>query len=513
LTGAAAAAPVKWRPCEEDATAECGTVRVPVDWAKPRGPQFDVAVARRKATDPAHRIGSLIINPGGPGGSGVDFALGGADYFSPELRQRFDIVGFDPRGVARSHPVVCSLDLLTKAPSPELHSQAEFNRLVAFNRTLGNDCRTRTGPLFDHVDTLSVVRDIDALRVALGERKINYYGVSYGTLIGQMYAELFPKNFRALVIDSNMDHSLLTRRFLETETDTAEDSFREFASWCARDTTCVLHKQGVGTVWRELQAKADRGQLHDPDDPTRLLTAFDLSNAVFGAFYGPEWEGLAEALAALQAGKPLPAGSALRGTAGRPGVAAAGVARVGFASAGSAPRAAADESVEYPVPVFCEDWRFQIRDYPEAAQLWAQARRRAPNMRMSPIAWGIGTACLGLTTKVNNPQHPLKVKGAAPILILNGLHDPATGYNWGANAARQLGRAATLVTYEGWGHGVYGRGACTVQATDRYLVDLTVPKRGSRCPAVPPTAPTARRSGSTPLMPQGPLPGLPGWLG
>ncbi len=458
---------------------------MPVDWAKPRGATFDLALARRKATDPAHRIGSLVINPGGPGGSGVDFALEGGDYFSAELRKRFDIVGFDPRGVARSHPIVCSADLSAQAPSPELTSQADFNRLVAFNRKLGQDCRKRTGPLFDHVDTLSVVRDIDALRIALGERKISYYGISYGTLMGQMYAETFPKNFRALVIDSNMDHSLGTKSFIETETATAEDSFREFARWCARDTSCVLHKQGVSTVWKALQAKADRGELPDPGDPSRKLTAFDLSSAVLGAFYGPSWSGLAEALAALQQGKPTPAlRSALAARSGasdgvtwRAGAAAASRAR---ATTGTR---AAEETVENPMPAFCQDYRIQIRDYAEAAGYWERARRQAPHMRMSPIAWGAGTSCLGLTTKVNNPQHRLKVRGAAPILMLNALHDPATGYNWAANAARQLGRAATLVTYDGWGHGVYGRGPCSDQITDRYLVDV-------RCPSA---ARTARR--------------------
>jgi len=502
---AGAPARISWQPCEEDATAECGTLRVPVDWAKPRGATFDLALARRKATDPAKRVGALVVNPGGPGGSGVDFALGAGDYFSDELRQRFDIVGFDPRGVARSHPVICSSELLEKAPSPVLTSQADFDRLVAFNRSLGADCRERTGPLFDHVDTLSVVRDIDALRKALGERKINYYGISYGTLMGQQYAETFPKNFRALVIDSNMDHSLETRPFLETETVTAEANFREFDRWCARDASCALHEPGASAVWRALQAKADRGELRDPEDPERLLTAFDLSGAALGAFYGPDWKSLAEGLAALQAGKPAPALRAA--AASRAGSPVGSASRPGFAAA------TGQEAVQYPVAVFCEDWRFKIRDYAEAARYWERARRLAPHMRMSPIAWSVGTSCLGLGTKVNNPQHPLKVTGAAPILMLNALYDPATGYNWAVNAARQLGRAATLVTYEGWGHGVYGRGPCTVQTVDRYLVDLTVPARGSRCPAVPPSDEPSARSGSTRVPPPGAVPGLPGWLG
>jgi pimeloyl-ACP methyl ester carboxylesterase len=478
---------IRWAPCEEDATAECGTLTVPVDWAKPRGDTFDLAVARRRA-DGSSRVGALLINPGGPGGSGVDFALGAASYFSPEIMRKFDVVGFDPRGVARSHPVVCSEKLFEQAPTSLLTSRADYERLVAFNRTLGQDCRKRTGPLFDHVDTLAVIQDMDAIRVALGERRINYYGISYGTLIGQQYAERYPKNFRALVIDSNMDHSLGSRRFFETETATGEENFGEFVRWCARDTACPFHRTGAGTVWDALVARADRGELRDPNSDM-LLTAFDLSSNALGAFYGPDWAALAAWLESLRTGLPV---------AGGPAPVSAAAPRHG---------AARDDVVEYPVAVFCEDWRIQVRSYREAAKLWADARRIAPHMRMSPIAWSVGSACPGFTTTVHNPPHPLKVKGAAPILMLNARYDPATGYNWAVNAAKQLGKAATLVTYEGWGHGVYGRGPCANRITDRYLVDLTMPARGTRCPAIPPApAPGKARSPVAPAVPGGPLP-------
>ena len=318
---------IRWTACKEDATAECGVLRVPVDWRKPRGATFDLALARRKAADPARRIGSLVINPGGPGGSGVDFALGAAGYFTPEIMAKFDVVGLDPRGVARSHAVRCSTDLLAKAPSPELTSQADFDRLVAYNAELGKDCRAHTGPLYDHVDTGAVIQDIDAVRKALGERRISYYGVSYGTLIGQQYAERFPKNFRALVIDSNMDHSLHTRAFLMTETVTGEANFNEFVKWCARDTRCAVRDPGASQVWKELLARADRGELPDPEDPTRKLTAWDLTSAIFGAFYGPDWKGIADAMAALRDGTPLPAAKKLLATRGAGVAKAAAVAR------------------------------------------------------------------------------------------------------------------------------------------------------------------------------------------
>jgi pimeloyl-ACP methyl ester carboxylesterase len=478
---------ISWTPCAEDPTAECGTLSVPIDWAKPNGPKVDLALARRKATDPSARIGSLIINPGGPGGSGVDFALFGPDYFSPEIRRHFDLVGFDPRGVARSHPVLCSLDLFADQPSFVLTSQADFDRVVAFNRRLGEDCRRNTGPLFDHVDTLSVVRDIDAIRAAVGDRKLSYYGVSYGTLMGQQYAETFPQRVRALALDSNMDHSLGTAGFLFTEAGTAQDSFNEFVKGCSADSRCALFGRNIRAFWNNLLARAARGELRDPFVPGRVLTEADLIDAAFGSFFGPAWFSLAEYLVVVDAQEP-PATAA--GT-----------------------RAQAPELVENSFQaVFCEDWRLPMRNFGEYLALLRVQNLIAPNMRYSPLALSAAVGCLGWPAQVNNPQHALRVRGAPRLLLVNALHDPATGYIWALNAAAQLGDAARLVTYEGWGHGTYGRGDCPTGIMDAYLVSGTLPRPGTRCPAVPPEAQalTAQLKGGLP-MPNGPRPAIPGW--
>src|SRR5512142_2743653 len=251
---------ITWGPCAEDPTVECGTLAVPIDWRRPDGPTVDLALARRPATDPAARIGSLVINPGGPGGSGVDAVLGGHG-FSPSVASRFDLVGFDPRGVGRSHPILCSTALLNGGPAALPANQADFDARIAYNRTLAADCRQRTGPLFDHVDTLSGVRDLDAIRAALGDQKLTYYGISYGTLIGEEYAEVYGDRIRAVVIDSDMDHSLGTAGFLRTETATAQDSFDEFAAWCDRTPACGIRVPGVRAVYAGLKARAAGGGL------------------------------------------------------------------------------------------------------------------------------------------------------------------------------------------------------------------------------------------------------------
>ncbi|MEU4441988.1 alpha/beta hydrolase [Actinosynnema sp. NPDC050801] len=475
---------IDWKPCPELAEVECGTLSLPIDWANPRGERFDLAVARRKATDPAKRIGVMVINPGGPGGSGVNFALGADGYFSPEVQQRFDIIGFDPRGVARSQPVQCSLDLLRAQPSLYPTDQREFDALAAYNRELAADCREHSGPIFDHADTGAVVKDIDALRKALGERKINYYGVSYGTLIGQQYAEEFGRDIRAMVIDSNMDHSLGTRRFNETEAETAEDSFREFVKWCDRAESCALHGQDVAEVWDDLLARADRGEIVDPLDPSRKVPADDIIGNAFGAFYGPDWQRLSEWLVELGAGTAAPAPVAF----------AAETARNPFAA------------------VFCQDWAIRVRDHREFSALVDRARQIAPHMRGSALGHTAMAGCVGLPEKVNNPQHRLRIEHAPKILMMNALHDPATGYEWAANAHRQSRDTTVLLTYEGWGHGVYDRSDCTRRATDDYLVSLKTPRPGARCAAVEPAPQSVATLDAKPL-PAGPTPAIPGWLG
>jgi pimeloyl-ACP methyl ester carboxylesterase len=467
---AAAPARITWSPCPEDETAQCGTLRVPIDWDRPRGEKFDLAIARRPATDPAARIGSLLINPGGPGGSAREFAIFGADYFSAEIRRHFDIVGVDPRGVGQSSPVMCSTALLLQEPVTLPGNRAEYAARLDFNKRLRDDCRSLSGPIFDHADSLSNVRDMDAVRAALGDRKLTYYGISYGTMLAQQYAEMFPGRVRAIVSDSNMDHSLGTRGFLDTEAASAQDAFDEFVAWCDRSADCELHGRDVRAVWHDVLDRAARGEIPYPPDPTRPLRPDELINFAFGAFYGPDWAVLAEVLALLDAGEEVPAEP-------------------------EEPPGELPEAVPAPgYAIFCSDWRLPLNGFRDFAGHLRRSSRIAPEMLYSPPATQLTVACQGQPRRIPNPQHRLRVRDSnTPLLLLNALHDPATGYNWGANAARQLGREAVLLTYEGWGHGVYGRSECTTTPVDRYLIELAVPANGTRCPAVEPGGVSAQR--------------------
>lgn len=445
LTTTAAASPqLRWADCQPEGKddpaevkgSECATLQLPVDWRDPGGPTFGLALARRKAEGPGERVGVLVFGPGGPGDSGVDRVKTGMDRFSEDLRDRFDIVSFDPRGVARSNPVKCSVDLLDKQPSPIIRSAAEFTATISYNRTLAKDCREHTGPLYDHIDTWQTVRDVDAVRRALGESTISFHGSSYGTLLGAQYAETYPHRVRAMVLESVIDHSSATTRdFLDEQASAGQDSFDEFVKWCDATTTCALHGTDIHARWADLLAKSP--------DP------FTLSFGVFRMLYEPKWAALAEMLkAGVTPPKPTQTGL-------------------------------------YPLAVFCQDWNLPVRSYREYAGHLQRLARNNQDLRYPGQLMAV-SICLG-SPPADNPQHRLKVRELkTPVLLANAIHDPATGYMWAQSVERQLGRHGVLLTYQGWGHGSYTKSPCMQSAIDSYLIARDVPERGTSCPAVPP---------------------------
>ena len=449
--GAAQAAPsnldVTWGPCADagDDLPErlvCATLTVPVDWAQPGGATFKLALAKLPAADPGKRIGSLFVNPGGPGGSGVSFVYRAESSFSPELIDQFDFVSFDPRGQARSQPVLCDSDLAVAQDQQSFPSSAaEYERLRRTNRALGESCDRLSGPLARHVDTASVVRDMDAVRAAIGESKISYYGVSYGTMIGQQYAELFPDRIRSLVIDSNMDHSLDIWNYQKWEATAMEGSFLQFAAWCDRTPACALHGENVPAYFDELYAETD---------------STDLLWTTFGYMYDPaDWFDFAQYLKELGGG----------GRSERRG-----------------------EPVELGYrPVMCQDFIFDTRPYWGIAAIEGRLAKLAPHTKLNPLAWTDLTGCQSWPGSVTNPPHRLQASPELPpILMTNSRYDIATPYEWGQNLAAQL-PSATFVTYDGVGHGDYWLSPCARAAIDTYLVTLRTPPAGTHCPAVFPT--------------------------
>ncbi|WP_353899711.1 alpha/beta fold hydrolase [Micromonospora harpali] len=453
-SGSTASGPIRWVPCPADGSAECGTLSLPVDWADPAGPRFDLALARRPATEPTARVGVLFFGPGGPGDSGVQKVVESV-RFSAEQRRRFDIVSFDPRGVGRSNPVVCAADLLARVPQV-ITDQAQFDAIVRDNVALRADCRARTGPVFDHLDTRSAVRDLDAVRAALGEERLTFHGSSYGTLLGAQYADEYPHRVRAMVLESVIDHSLPMRPFLASQAAAAQDSFDEFVAWCDRSVECALHGQDVRARWAELLDRAERGELPDPTRPGATLTPFALTARAQRDLYGPDWAVLAGRIASWSA---TPASAAAAATAG-PG----------------APATAAN-----PLAVFCQDWSLPVDDYTEYARHLRRLAALAPDVRYPLVVQALAL-CLG--APVGNPQHRPRGRTDVPVLVAATRHDPVSEFDRAAAVARQL--HGVLLAYEGWGHGSYTTSPCMGATIDRYLIELKPPAPNTHCPPHPP---------------------------
>ena len=443
---------LSWHPCDQDATADCATLTLPVDWADPAAGTFGLAVARRKATDPEHRIGALLINPGGPGASGISMVLRANGLFGPEMAARFDLIGFDPRGIGASQPIRCTAVDAVR----DLNSQADFEALARSNQQQQADCREHSGPIAQHADTASVVRDMDALRAALGEPKISFYGASYGTLIGQQYAERYGNRVRGMVLDGVMDHSLNLTDFAVSAAANGEDSLRYFADWCQAQTSCALHGQQVLSYWDQLLAAADQNRLVEGDG---AVTSWYVIQRAYGSLIQPDYAGLAQWLTTLRiADQPV--------------------------SQPSADTAADAPVVDNPRPgVFCQDWTARVRSYADWLRITGAERAAAPDLRYSPEAQDSLLSCVGWPERAANPPRPTHLDHSPTVLLVNPAHDPATGYSWAVGLHRQAPLQTVLVRYDGGGHTAYFRTQCTRDTVDSYLLNGTVPADGTSCPA------------------------------
>jgi pimeloyl-ACP methyl ester carboxylesterase len=452
--------PISWQPCPDRAEVQCGTVRVPLDWARPAGEKIALALARHRATDPAHRIGTLFVNPGGPGGGGVEIATFADQIFSPELVARFDIVGVDPRGIRGSTPVACRI------PDPQPgytlfpRTQAQFDQMVRLNRELGRGCLEQTGRLLGHVDTVSVARDHEAVRIGLGERTFNWLGLSYGTQIGANYAQLFPRRIRAMVFDGALDHSALSVGLLADEIATVEDAFNRFAAWCRTAPACAMNGQDVARVYDQLVARADASPIPVPgaDHPVtgediRLNTPPYLEFKEPSPFGPSRWVQL---------------GAAIRDTL------------AGDASAFAIPRYQSPTEPAFgALAVACQDYALEVRTFADMQRRIQLGRYLAPHLQGGSQSWLINR-CIGWPVPPANPPHPLDVRGAPPILIVNATHDANTTYKWAHVVAGQI-RGSVVVTRLGDGHTSYLVSPCTRAVVDHYLIDRVLPDPTQVC--------------------------------
>ncbi|MFI9767322.1 alpha/beta hydrolase [Streptomyces sp. NPDC052415] len=459
---------LKWRGCGVPGF-ECATLKAPLDYSEPGEDDVRLAVARKKATGPGKRIGSLLVNPGGPGGSAVGYlqAYAGIGY-PAEVRARYDMVAVDPRGVARSEPVECldgaDMDTYTRTDlTPD--DDREQTELVDAYKKFAEGCGKDSPELLRHVSTVEAARDMDILRAVLGDERLNYVGASYGTFLGATYAGLFPKRAGRLVLDGAMDPSLSARRLNLDQTAGFETAFQAFARDCVQQPDCPLGAK-AGEVGKNLKAffgKLDARPIPTGDADGRKLVESLATIGVIAAMYDEAaWAQLREALTAAMkendgAGLLFLADSYYeRDAQGR-------YSNLMFANA-------AVNCLDLP-PAF---------DTPEQVRDALPAFEKASPVFGEGLAWA-SLSCAYWPVAPTGEPHRIEAKGAAPIVVVGTTRDPATPYRWARSLAAQLS-SARLLTYEGDGHTAYGRGSdCIDRTVNAYLLRGTPPTDRKRC--------------------------------
>ena len=462
-----------WADCGDG--FQCATLTVPVDWANPTGEQVGIAMTRLPATDPAQRIGSLVVNYGGPGQGGVDYLRKTYGRLPAEARARFDIVSFDPRGTGASRPVDCVddavLDLATGLP-PIPDTEPALAAYQQYNATFAKGCTERMGAYAGQVGTRNVARDVEAMRVALGEPKLNYLGYSYGTILGEAYAQMYPGNMRTMALDGPPDYSLPMRDYNYQQAKGFADALSAFLNWCEQ-TQCSLTRAGnPRDALNQLVARTATDPIPadytlDGQTRTGTLDGSLLQTGVIALLYDQArgWPLLADAL--RDAAQDNWGGQLL----------AYADSYLGRDPDGRY----SSTMVEANSVINCVD-RPAAKHQPTNAHILADVALF--QQQLPP--WGGGWAaptCVGMPKPAKGDKlGDLTVKGAPPILVIGTTGDPATPYA-GAQATVQKVAGSTLLTYDATEHTAYGSGrsGCIDDAVDRYLVDLTVPAPGTHC--------------------------------
>lgn len=469
-------------PCKENPSLECGTLTVPVDYGKPYGEQVGVAVIRARATNPAKRIGVVVGNPGGPGISGVDFVLGGINVPAfARLRERFDVVSFDPRGVGRTRPVRCVADF----PDPPVGGDdADDATLAAYfdevGKAFAKACLEQNGPWVTKLGTNNVARDIDMLRRALGEKQITYAAGSYGSELGATYVSLFPERVRAVLLDGTVTpvHRDYFVEFLSEFSTAFEHAFRRLDQLCRRDAACRLADSGVVSTFDDLSSRLKAAPVTSPQG---VVVTDDVLANIVSVLLDREstWPLIVTALANAQAGDfgllfqlaPLVASGDDGGVffaiscndygTRRP---AADYLRVDEANGAMNPRFFG---------------RFFLADYVAMCSAWPQAD--PPVIR------------------------ELRHRVHTPILIIGNDFDSRTPLSAARRLADVLGMDRSLVRYTGGGHTAFAKTTACIQETiEAYLFDLRLPAEGFACEGrtisfgPPPSSSLRQTSGASP---------------
>ena len=471
---------VSWHACAKKGMAEatsgqdtgftCAKVKVPLDYDNPGGQTIEIAVKKRAAGGDS--IGSLFVNPGGPGGSGIDLVDEAGSYFSKKLTSSYDVVGFDPRGVGASTAVDCLTDAELDAERAGANDPATPSASATEERAqkMGEACtsKTSTQGLLDHIDTISVARDLDILRAVDGQQALTYLGYSYGTYLGATYAELFPANTGRLVLDGAVDPSLNAEELALGQAKGFEASLRAYVESCQSSKLgCPLSgdvDSGVSQV-REFLESTKTAPV-PTSDSKRPLT-YDLAvYGVLGSMYQTQaWPSLTLGLSQAMGKEGKPDGSALLKLADL----VSSRESDGTYSNNGAEALMAVNCLDYPVQGDNASWEKNAKAIKETSPTFG-------SQLLYPDAY-----CQGWGHTSSRKREKITASGAAPILVVGTTGDPATPYAWAQALAEQL-ESGQLMTWEGDGHTAYGRSNdCVKKAVDTYLLNGTMPDKGLTC--------------------------------
>jgi pimeloyl-ACP methyl ester carboxylesterase len=453
-----------WTSCAKD--MQCTTAKAPLDWNNPSAGEIKLALIRHVAT--GTRLGSLLVNPGGPGSSGYDFIRDSLDFaVDKKLQASYDIVGFDPRGVGHSSAVTCyspsQMDAYLYDITPGVRGSDEWiANNVRSAKEFGQACADKTGALLGHVDTVSAARDLDLLRAALGDKKLNYLGYSYGTYLGTVFAGMYPQNTGRLVLDGALDPASTNVEVNQIQAQGFESALRAYLKNCLAHSGCPFSgtvDEGMATI-TDLLASVEASPIRNADG--RELGANTLVTAIIYPLYDrASWTYLSRMFAGVMKGS---AGFAFQ-------LADAYNSRNDDGTY-------ADNSTEAFTAVNCLDFTFDAN--PAVMRQQAAALSKAAPVIGPYLSYG-DIGCANWPYKSTLKRGPIAAAGSAPILVVGTTNDPATPYVWAKNLAAEL-ENGHLVTYKGEGHTAYNKSnSCVNDTVDDFFVHGTVPSSDPKC--------------------------------
>ncbi|WP_255461220.1 alpha/beta hydrolase [Glaciihabitans sp. INWT7] len=454
-----------WKSCGK--SQQCATATAPMDWDHP-SKSTDISLALTRASATGTRLGSLFVNPGGPGASGYDLVHDDLDYAaSKTLQQSYDVIGWDPRGVGRSTPVTCYDDkkldqfIYGVAKNP-VNSPAWVTEVTDQAKDFGASCLKNTGPALQFVDTQSTVHDLDMLRAAVGDTKLNYLGYSYGSDIGMYYIDRFAKKVGHVVLDGSTDSTLSIFDISLTQSTGFEEALKAYLADCPSTKNCPF-PGSVDDSLAKISALYDRLTTTPIDAPDgRVLDQNLLDTAINSALYDKSsWPYLSDMFSEIRKGTTDTAFLLADSYNGR-----------------NPDGSYKDNSLEAFIAIGCLDYPTET-DPAVLASESAQLVQAAPTLTRPSVIGDV--TCENWPFHNRTPPPVVTGAGAAPVLILSSTGDPATPYQWGVALSKQL-QSAHLVTRTGEGHTAYNRGIpCIDNTVDRYFVSGTVPGKDPLC--------------------------------